>query len=146
MKISFTDWSGHIYLPSLGWEWDRPDAFPYLGQVLLPRWASPRWAQEFRNHRNMVGRASKSPVRGAKGCNAGTFSGRVVLCPWSTTLRTRTGFETLPLVAGELLPVSLPFLTVQLTFCGLCLGCGFMSTFVALLSCHRIHFPPTVPS
>ena len=37
-KISFTDWSRHIYLPSIGWEWDRADAFPYLGQVLLPRW------------------------------------------------------------------------------------------------------------
>ena len=63
MKISFTDWSRHIYLPSIGWEWDRADAFPYLGQVPLPRWASsPRWTQEFRNHRNMVGRASKSQV------------------------------------------------------------------------------------
>ena len=59
MKISFTDWSRHIYLPSIGWEWDRPDAFPYLGQVPLPR-----WAQEFHNHRNMVGRAIKSPVGG----------------------------------------------------------------------------------
>ena len=59
VKISFTDWSRHIYLPSIGWEWDRPDAFPYLGQVPLPR-----WAQEFCNHRNMVGRAIKSPVLG----------------------------------------------------------------------------------
>ena len=64
VKISFTDWSRHIYLPSIGWEWDRADAFPYLGQVLLPRWALPRWAQEFRNHRNIVGRASKNPVGG----------------------------------------------------------------------------------
>ena len=45
-------------------EWDRQDAFPYLGQVPLPRWALPRWAQEFHNHRNTVGRASKSPVGG----------------------------------------------------------------------------------
>ena len=64
MKISFTDWSRHIYLPSIGREWDRPDAFPYLGQIPLPRWASPRWAQKFRNHRNRVGRAIKSPVGG----------------------------------------------------------------------------------
>ena len=64
VKISFTDWSRHIYLPSIGWEWDRADAFPYLGQVSLPRWASPRWAQEFRNHGNMVGRAIKSLVWG----------------------------------------------------------------------------------
>ena len=64
VKILFTDWSRHIYLPSIGWECDRADAFPYLGQVLLPRWASPRWAQEFRNHRNMVGRAIKSLVGG----------------------------------------------------------------------------------
>ena len=64
VKISFTDWLRHIYLPSKGWEWVRPDAFPYLGQVALPRWASPRWAQEFRNHCNMVGRAIKSPVGG----------------------------------------------------------------------------------
>ena len=62
VKILFTDWSRHIYLPSIEWEWDRPDAFPYLGQVPLPRWASPRWAQEFRNPRNMVRRVSKSPV------------------------------------------------------------------------------------
>ena len=59
VKISFTDWSSHIYLPSIGWEWDRADAFPYLGQVPLPR-----WAQEFHNHCNMAGRASKSPVGG----------------------------------------------------------------------------------
>ena len=69
MKISFTDWSRHIYLLSVGWEWDRADAFPYLGQVPLPRWVSPRWvsprwAQEFRNHCNMAGRAIKSPVGG----------------------------------------------------------------------------------
>ena len=38
VKISFNDWSRHIYLPSIGWEWDSPDAFPYLGQVPLPRW------------------------------------------------------------------------------------------------------------
>ena len=55
VKISFTDWSRHIYLPSIGLEWDRADAFPYLRQVLLPRSASPRWAQEFRNHCNVVG-------------------------------------------------------------------------------------------
>ena len=59
VKISFTDWSRHIYLPSIEWDWDRADAFPYLGQV-----PSPRWAQEFRNHRNMVGRVIKSPVGG----------------------------------------------------------------------------------
>ena len=67
MKILFTDWSRHIYIPSIGWEWYRPDAYPYLGQVPLPRWASPRWAQEFHNHGNMVGRAGraiKSPVGG----------------------------------------------------------------------------------
>ena len=64
VKISFTDWSRHIYLPSIGWEWDRAYAFPYLGQILSPRWASPRWAQEFRNHCNMVGRAIKSLVGG----------------------------------------------------------------------------------
>ena len=64
VKISFTDWLRHIYLPSVGWEWDRPDAFPYLGQVPLPRWASLRWAQEFHNHLNMEGSAIKSPVRG----------------------------------------------------------------------------------
>ena len=64
VKISFTNLSRHIYLPSIGWEWERAYAFPYLGQVPLPRWASPRWAQEFRNHRNMVGRAIKSPVGG----------------------------------------------------------------------------------
>ena len=63
MKIS-TDSSRHIYLPSIGLEWDRTYAFPYLGQVPLPRWASPRWAQGFRNHRNMVRRAIRSPVRG----------------------------------------------------------------------------------
>ena len=62
VKISFTDWSSHIYLPSIGWEWDRAYAFPYLGQVPLPRWESPRWAQEFRNHSNTVGRGIKSPV------------------------------------------------------------------------------------
>ena len=33
VKTSFTDWSRHIYLPSVGWQWDRADAFPYLGQV-----------------------------------------------------------------------------------------------------------------
>ena len=59
VKISFTDWSRHIYLPSVGWEWDRTYAFPYLGQVLLPR-----WAQKFPNHCNVVGRAIKSPVGG----------------------------------------------------------------------------------
>ena len=59
VKVSFTDWSRHIYLPSIGWEWDRADAFPYLGQV-----PSPRWAQEFRNDGNMAGRAIKSPVGG----------------------------------------------------------------------------------
>ena len=64
VKILFTDLSRHMYLPSIGWEWDRADAFPYLGQVPLPRWASPRWAQEFRNHRNTAGKASKSPVGG----------------------------------------------------------------------------------
>ena len=64
VKISFTDWLRHIYLPSIAWEWDRADAFPYLGQVPSPRWASPRWAQEFHNHRNLVGRASKSSVGG----------------------------------------------------------------------------------
>ena len=64
MKFSFTDWSRHIHLPSIGWEWDRADAFPYLGQVPLPRRASPRWAQEFRNHGNMIGRVIKSLVRG----------------------------------------------------------------------------------
>ena len=57
MKIAFTDWLRHIYLPSIGWEWDRANAFPCLRQV-----PSPRWAQEFRNHRNMVGRAIKSLV------------------------------------------------------------------------------------
>ena len=61
VKISFTDWSRHIYFPSIRWEWDRPDAFPYLGQVL-----QPRWAQEFHNHRNMVVRAIKSPVGGER--------------------------------------------------------------------------------
>ena len=64
VKISFTDWLRHIHLPSIGCEWDSPDAFPYLGQVPLPRWVLPRWAQEFRNHLNMVGRAIKSPVGG----------------------------------------------------------------------------------
>ena len=64
MKISFTDWSRRIYLPSIGWEWDRAYAFPYLGKVPLPRWALPRWAQEFRNHRNRVEREIKSPVGG----------------------------------------------------------------------------------
>ena len=64
VKISFTGWSRHIHLPSIGWEWDRADAFPYLGQVPLPGWASPRWAQEFRIHHNMVGRAIKSLVGG----------------------------------------------------------------------------------
>ena len=64
VKISFTDWSRHIYLPSIGWEWDREYAFPYLGRVPLPRWASPRWAQEFCNHSNVVGRAIKSLVAG----------------------------------------------------------------------------------
>ena len=59
VKISFTDWSRHIYLPSIEWEWDRAYAFPYLGQVPLPR-----WAQEFRNHHNIVGRAIKSLVGG----------------------------------------------------------------------------------
>ena len=78
VKISFTDWSRHIHLPSVGWEWDRPIAFPYLGQVPLPRWVLPRWAQEFRNHRNIVGRVIKSPRRG---CNADNFTGRVDLCP-----------------------------------------------------------------
>ena len=62
VKISFTDWSRHIYLPSIEWDWDRADAFPYLGQV-----PSPRWAQEFHNHRNMVGRVIKSPVGGFPG-------------------------------------------------------------------------------
>ena len=64
VKISFTDWLRHIYLPSKGWEWDRPDAFPYMGHVPLPRWASPRWAQEFRDHSNMVGRTIKCLVGG----------------------------------------------------------------------------------
>ena len=59
VKISCTDWSRDIYFPSVGWEWDRTDAFPYLGQVPLPR-----WAQEFHNRHNMVGRESKSPVGG----------------------------------------------------------------------------------
>ena len=59
VKILFTDWSRHIYLPSIGWEWDGPDAFPYLGEVSLPR-----WAQEFHNHGNVAGRAIKSPVGG----------------------------------------------------------------------------------
>ena len=82
VKISFTDWLRHIYLPSIGWEWDRAYDFPYLGQAPLPRWASPRWAQEFCNHRNIVGKVIKGPRRG---CNAETFSGRVDLCPRSTT-------------------------------------------------------------
>ena len=64
VKISFTDWSRHICLPSIGWEWDRAYAFHYLGQVPLPRWALPKWAQEFHNHRNMVVRVIKSPVGG----------------------------------------------------------------------------------
>ena len=59
VKISFTDWLRHMYLPSIGWEWDRADVFPYLGQV-----SSPRWAQEFRNHGNMVVRVIKSLVGG----------------------------------------------------------------------------------
>ena len=76
VKISFTDWLRHIYLPSIGWEWDGAYAFPYLGQVPLPRWESPRWAQEFRNHRNRVGRGLRVPF--GRGCNAKTSSGRVV--------------------------------------------------------------------
>ena len=61
VKISFTDWLRHIDLPSKGWEWDRPDAFTYLGQIPVPR-----WAQEFRNHRNVVVRAIKSLVEGER--------------------------------------------------------------------------------
>lgn len=59
VKISFTNWSRHIYFPSIGWQWDREDAFSYLGQV-----SSPSWAQEFHNHHNMVGRAIKGLIRG----------------------------------------------------------------------------------
>ena len=66
VKILFTDWWRHIYLSSIGWGWVRADAFPYLEQVLWPRWASPRWAQEFRNHRNRVGRVIKSPGGGVR--------------------------------------------------------------------------------
>ena len=79
MKISFSDWSRHIYLPSIAWQWDRADAFPYLGQ-------------ERNRSRRPGGLRNFLPIATWRGgwwqfgraCNAENFSGRVVLCPWST--------------------------------------------------------------
>ena len=69
------------------WEWDRADAFPYLGHVPLPRWVSPRWAQEFHNHRNMVGRVIKSLVGGVTLTlfQAGLSLSLEHHCPWRST-------------------------------------------------------------